>query len=446
MKLKQLAVGIIAGLSIMPAIATPTFAATNTTKTITIEGTKVSVPTTGGKWVKVKGYMHYVKDGKLVKGWKHFTKADGESTPHYSFFDKTNGRLYVGWHTMGSAEGEKTKHMSYFGDNGWMRTGWQSMGKGTGNSYNENSTKHYSYFGDNGWLRTGWQSMGKGTGNSFNENSTKHYSYFGDNGWLRTGWQEMGKGTGNSFNENSSKHWSYFGGNGWLFTKTGEHLEGGKYFSNNSSGWATLYEGRKDWGNNHYYFKNGVKANPNGNLYNTLGRKTIIIGDSRTVDSYKSAGGKAEFEVTTKTGNEVWIAKYSMGYDWFINTAIPTAERYGIDKNTDVVIFLGVNDIKNTNNAKKYMNTLNTKGKEWVNKGARVYYVSLGDATNKDGFNPSQNIKEWNNYMKNSLKNHPVKYIDMYNNVSLKNGLRDGLHYNPSTCRLFVNWPLTHRY
>ncbi len=244
---------------------------------IKIEGETVEVSATGNEWVKVNGYYHFVKDGKLVKGWKQLTKADGEAINHMSYFDK-NGRLYTGWHKMGKAEGEKVEHWSYFGDNGWLRTGWQemgnkanpdgsnkkhmsyfgadgwlrtgwqSMGKGTANSFNENSGKHWSYFGAdgwlrtgwqsmgtkdnpdgsnkkhmsyfgaNGWLRTGWQSMGKGTANTFNENSSKHWSYFGGDGWLRTGWQSMGKGTANSFNENSNSHWSYFGGNGWLAT------------------------------------------------------------------------------------------------------------------------------------------------------------------------------------------------------------------------------------
>ena len=52
---------------------------------------------------------------------------------------------------MTSKESEKTPHWSYFGGNGWLRTGLQYMGKGTGNP-DGNAAKHMSYFGDNGWL------------------------------------------------------------------------------------------------------------------------------------------------------------------------------------------------------------------------------------------------------------------------------------------------------
>ena len=183
---------------------------------IKIEGKKMYVSVKGNEWINENGYWHFVKDGKLIKGWRKMTKADGEKTEHWSYFDKTNGRLYTDWHKMGKAEGEKTVHWSYFGGNGWLRTGWQQMGKGTGNSYGENTAKHWSYFGGNGWLRTGWVQLGKGTSEP-DGNSAKHWSYFGGNGWLRTGWVQLGKGTSEP-DGNSAKHWSYFGGNGWLRT------------------------------------------------------------------------------------------------------------------------------------------------------------------------------------------------------------------------------------
>lgn len=189
--MKKLIVGALAGLSIMPLFATPTFAEANT-KTITIEGQKVSVPVKGNHWVTVKGYTRFIQNGNLIKGWKYMDKSTGEKTAHWSFFDKTNGRLYTGWKTMGKAEGETTTHTSYFGDNGWLRTGWQAMGKGTSNP-DGNSAKHWSYFGNNGWLRTGWQQMG--TSANPDGNNAKHLSYFGGNGWLVTGNKAIGNAT-----------------------------------------------------------------------------------------------------------------------------------------------------------------------------------------------------------------------------------------------------------
>ena len=164
-------------------------------------------------WVSEDGGMKYYKDGVAYTGWHWMTGAEGEKTPHWSYFGK-DGKIYTGWKQMGKNEGETVTHWSYFGDNGWLRTGWQQMA--TKANPDGNNKVHWSYFGDNGWLRTGWQQMGKGTKNP-DGNATKHWSYFGGNGWLRTGWQQMGKGTGNP-DGNSAKHMSYFGPNGWLRT------------------------------------------------------------------------------------------------------------------------------------------------------------------------------------------------------------------------------------
>ena len=204
------AFSVVGSVSIVNANMTE---AATATKTITIEGTKVNVPVKGNKWVNLKGYWHFVKDGSLVKGWRNLNKADGENTTHLSYFDK-NGRLYTGWHYMAANEGEKKPHWSYFGENGWLRTGWQAMG--TKANPDGKNPRHMSYFGANGWLRTGWVKFGKGTSEP-DGNSDVHYSYFGENGWLRTGWQAMGKGTNNP-DGNSARHMCYFGNNGWLRT------------------------------------------------------------------------------------------------------------------------------------------------------------------------------------------------------------------------------------
>ena len=290
MKIKQMAVGLLAGMSVLSLFGMPAFADEAGRATVTIEGKTVSVPTKGNSWININGYQHFVKDGNLIKGWKYFTKDDGQNIPHFSFFDTTNGRLYTGWHVMGAKEGEKNQHVSYFGNNGWLRTGWQEMGTannpdnknakhwsyfggngwlrtgwqqmGTKNNPDGKNKVHFSYFGDNGWLRTGWQKMGKGTGNP-DGNSAVHYSYFGSDGWLRTGWQQLGKGTGNSFGENSAKHISYFGADGWLRTGwqemgTANNPDNGNakhlsYFGSN--GWLTT--GSKRLGNAEYAFNAG---------------------------------------------------------------------------------------------------------------------------------------------------------------------------------------------
>ena len=231
-------------------------AAVNGTKTIKIEGKNTVVPAKGNKWVNVNGFYHFVKDGVLVKGWRHLTSADGEKTSHYSYFDKDTGRIYTGWKNLGKKEGEKTSHWSYFGPNGWLRTGWQHMGKGTNNP-DGNTAKHISYFGPDGWLRTGWQRLGKGTSNPDGK-TPQHWSYFGPNGWLRTGMQTMGNAS-NPDGKNGA-HLSYFGSNGWLTVSKSFNYNGYVYRADNR-GWAKKVSSLAASDNNKKYYKTvkGVK-------------------------------------------------------------------------------------------------------------------------------------------------------------------------------------------
>ena len=226
---------------------------------ILIEGKTFEVPAKGNIWVNVNGYCHFVQNGKLVTGWKHFTKADGEKTDHFSYFDKKNGRLYVGWRKMGAAEGEKIEHWSYFGDNGWLRTGWQLMGKGTSNP-DGNTASHCSYFGDNGWLRTGWQKMGTSL-NPDGKNKV-HWSYFGGNGWMVKGWYKDSEGL------------HYFKPNGWMCGSETTQIDKSEYKFNDR---GILI------GVNHTNFKYV-------NQYRTYGFYPMSCGSSSSLMAMQAAG------------------------------------------------------------------------------------------------------------------------------------------------------------
>ena len=73
--------------------------------------------------------------------------------------------------TSSNPDGKNKVHWSYFGDNGWLRTGWQTMGT-SANPDGKNKV-HKSYFGDNGWLRTG------------RVNISGRIYVFDNRGWLR---------------------------------------------------------------------------------------------------------------------------------------------------------------------------------------------------------------------------------------------------------------------
>ena len=323
--------------------------AAENTKTITVDGTKVSVPVKGYKWLTVKGKTYFAVNGSLVKGWKVMDKSVGETTKHMSYFHPKTGALYTGWHKMGSLEGEKTVHWSYFGNNGWLRTGWQDMGKGTSNP-DGNTAKHKSFFGGNGWLRTNvWE---------------------GD--W-------------------------YLNGNGWRVEREGA-------------------------------------------LYPTNGRKSIIVGDSRTLNSYQAGANKTLTTMKNKSpgtwvnvnsNKEAWFAQWGKGYNWFNDNLTWNIESK-LKNNSDLIVLLGIND---TGNAKNYANKLNALANKHAKNGVRIYFVSANPVKG------SSAAKLFNDSMRKYLKNN-VYYINTHDNVKFT--YTDNVHYDARTSRDIMNYVKKH--
>ena len=325
------------------------------------------------KWVRnPDNTWSFYKNGVKVTGWRWMTAADGEKTPHWSYFDK-NGKMYTEWHNMGKNEGEKTPHWSYFGEDGWLRTGWQHMGKGTRNPDN---------------------------------NSALHWSYFGDNGWLRTGLQEMGRGTSNP-DDDSYRHLSYFGGNGWLVENRDFSANGSNYRAN-GAGWAININNKQ----------------LDGSLWSISGRKTAYVGDSRTVQTYNYKTGGNGKEVKSKIGNEYWFASWGQGIIWYNNNKSTLFKN--VDKNTDVVWLLGINDC--SWGASKHISAL----KELAGKVRKVYFVSVNRTNNyRNSYgNYDSMIPNFNAAVKRGIAGTNITYIDSYNAINLNNKFEsDRLHF-----------------
>ena len=294
----------VAGVILAAGIAATTVALGSGTVHAANQG-YITVKTAAGNMTQYIG-----KDGKPYVGLHYMSKTEGESNPHYEFFDK-NGYRVLNWRYLTKTDGVKTSRWSYFGSNGWMRLGWNQMGTGDnpdGNNavhwsyfgedgalrtgWRQMGTKadpdgknsvHWSYFGGNGWLRTGWVQLGKGTSEA-DGNSAKHWSYFGGNGWLRTGWVQLGKGTSEP-DGNSAKHWSYFGGNGWLRTGWVQLGKGTSEPDGNSAKhWS--YFGDNGWLRTGWQ-KMGTKDNPDGNdaeHWSYFGSNGWLVTGKQTID------------------------------------------------------------------------------------------------------------------------------------------------------------------
>lgn len=174
-------------------------------------------------------------------------------------------------------------------------------------------------------------------------------------------------------------------------------------------------------------------VSPEAQLYNQTAaevsvaqatRQLVLIGDSRTV-GMKSAVGK--------NGN-IWSAKIGMGYSWMKSTGVPQVEA-NINSNTDVVILMGVNDVRSLSYTSKYTSYINEKAANWTALGASVYYVSVNPMAFETSSYPgitNSVIESWNSKMKSGLSAN-VTYIDTYSQVIGKVSSSDGIHYSRGT-------------
>lgn len=182
----------------------------------------------------------------------------------------------------------------------------------------------------------------------------------------------------------------------------------------------TATEGKK-W----FYRVRAYGRNPGSRVYGaysgavrTEERPLMVIGDSRTVMLEDLIGG-----------DTTWICKISMGYKWLAETAVKEAEK-ALKHNSDIVIWLGVNDPGNIMN---YITWLNEQIPVWRSQGARVYIMAVGQVEN-DLFVDNEDIREFNTRMKASIRG--AKYIDLYTYLE-KSGYHttDGTHYDDATSR-----------
>ena len=155
-------------------------------------------------------------------------------------------------------------------------------------------------------------------------------------------------------------------------------------------------------------------------------RQLVFIGDSRTVGMKNAVGND---------GN-LWSAKVGMGYSWMKNTGVPAVES-NINANSDVVILMGVNDVRSTSYTSKYISYLNEKAATWKSLGANVYYVSVNPMVFETSSYPGISnsiIEAWNARMIQGLS-EDITYIDTYSQVLGQLSSRDGIHYSNSSYR-----------
>lgn len=152
-----------------------------------------------------------------------------------------------------------------------------------------------------------------------------------------------------------------------------------------------------------------------------------MLGDSRTVMGAADTGYDARAN---------WYARSGSTISYLNETIAPILDTKDL-AGKKIVIMYGVNDVMQFGAAKageSYYNFLLTKGEQWVQKGAKVYFCSvLGITKDIENFVPGLNsdamnaqIDSFNSFMRTNLP-PGITYVQLQHYYPI--GYDDGLHF-----------------
>lgn len=163
--------------------------------------------------------------------------------------------------------------------------------------------------------------------------------------------------------------------------------------------------------------------------YNAKTKEQLVfIGDSRFV----------MMQNATKSRKGIYIAKRSMGYEWFASQE-ENFRKYD-SKSTTYVIGFGVNDVYHVDEYITYVSNLDLKGK--------VYFCQVNpvDEEKEKEYGYTVSNDEINEFNK-TLAQNAVEYKVLKTNKYLKKRgytTVDGLHYDSKTYRILYNYIRRH--
>ena len=172
-------------------------------------------------------------------------------------------------------------------------------------------------------------------------------------------------------------------------------------------------------------------------------RRVVFVGDSRTVGMYITLSGAGYSEdIDAALGNEIYIGRVAMGYDWFVSTGMAEAAPYLAQGNTDLVILMGCNDMAAPeSSASSYASFVNANIENWMAGNNRVFFDSVnpvghmggGGETSCSIYSNDGTCVPFNETLKASLDDK-VSWIDTYSYlVSGSYATVDGIHYDSTT-------------
>ena len=188
---------------------------------------------------------------------------------------------------------------------------------------------------------------------------------------------------------------------------------------------STIITATKDKDSSSSDKKNSSSSSSSSNTSKKI-KNNLYVGDSRTVgmcDGYKLCE------------KHPYIAKGSMGYTWFEDTAIPQINQKIKSKNYNIIILMGVNGAgkDGTSEADKYYSKIASLAKgTW--KKQNVIFVSVNPVVDGKSYTYMSGVNSFNKRMKskiNSSKISNLKYCDTISSLKMSEiDSGDGLHYN----------------
>lgn len=194
-----------------------------------------------------------------------------------------------------------------------------------------------------------------------------------------------------------------------------------------------------------------LRVNDGGDTAGGAYAKYIFVGDSRTVGMHSAMEGSVINPVNkagTKNSKDYYIAEGGMGYDWFTRSSTQNAISSQIVKNSAIIILLGFNGMDYYSGG-KYATYVKSKAAEWQQKGATVYFGTVGPMTDDlaHSCNPpypssltNTDVIRFNQELREGLSGSSIKIIDIYSGIKDSySAPGDGIHYDSSTYKKIYN-------
>ena len=181
--------------------------------------------------------------------------------------------------------------------------------------------------------------------------------------------------------------------------------------------------------------KTGASSSSSKSNTNTKISSNLYVGDSRTVGMC---------EVYKLCEKHPYVAQGSMGYDWFVDTAIPQINNKIKSKNYNIVILMGVNGAGTDGKAlaDQYYNKVSELAKTtW--KKQNVIFVSINPVVDGMSYTYTSGVNSFNKQMKSKISSSKISnlsYCDTNSKLKMSEiDSGDGLHYNETGYQKIYN-------